>query len=75
MFLEKTIIFSRLFLVHLDFSRDIQASVIYRMEDVEPSDRTETFKSNLYLILGNDFTVQTIVPFETIDLDSGWKKR
>ncbi|XP_033221920.1 cytosolic endo-beta-N-acetylglucosaminidase isoform X2 [Belonocnema kinseyi] len=65
----------RLFLVHIDFSRDIQASVIYRMDNEEAHDPNEGFRNNLCLILGNDFTVETIVPVETIALDSGWKKR
>ncbi|XP_051161564.1 cytosolic endo-beta-N-acetylglucosaminidase [Leptopilina boulardi] len=60
----------RLFLVHIEFARDIQASVTYRLEDASD----QAYKNNLYLILGNNFSVQTILPFQTIQLDSGWKK-
>lgn len=60
----------RLFLVHIEFARDIQASITYRLEDASD----QPYKNNLYLILGNNFSVQTILPFQTIQLDSGWKK-
>lgn len=63
----------RLFMVYIEFSRDIQATVTYRLDD-GASDQSEGSRNDLYLILGNDSSVQTILPFETIQLDSGWKK-
>ena len=59
----------RLFYIHLELFRDIQARVIYR------TDNEESEKITPILVFGNNLGVTSFLSRETLPYGHGWKMR
>ncbi|XP_012284248.1 uncharacterized protein LOC105701771 [Orussus abietinus] len=67
-------VYHRLFLVHVDFMREIQVTVVHREIEKENAERQSGTSGGLGLILGNDFGLKSILPVESVDLELKWQK-
>ncbi|XP_017763389.1 PREDICTED: cytosolic endo-beta-N-acetylglucosaminidase [Eufriesea mexicana] len=63
--------YHRLFLVHIEFQQDIEASIIY--EEIE-SFAANGSRSEPILVLGNDTGLKSIIHYKLENLTSRWKK-
>ncbi|XP_014612927.1 PREDICTED: cytosolic endo-beta-N-acetylglucosaminidase isoform X3 [Polistes canadensis] len=64
--------YHRLFLVYIEFDRDIQGSIVYKAEETS-SEQKSTVEEPV-LILGNDSGLKSIASYESFELDAGWRK-
>ncbi|XP_077257220.1 cytosolic endo-beta-N-acetylglucosaminidase isoform X2 [Temnothorax americanus] len=62
----------RLFLVHIDSKQDIHATVIYAGPEVTAS--SIEFNKNPILILGNNGNLKSILPYDSVGVNSKWRK-
>ncbi|XP_011498269.1 PREDICTED: cytosolic endo-beta-N-acetylglucosaminidase [Ceratosolen solmsi marchali] len=63
--------YHRLFFVHVKFSKDIQARIIYRYYDEESSE--SNVQNSPVLLLRNNVGVKSFVPTETVQYGLEWK--
>ncbi|XP_016770643.1 cytosolic endo-beta-N-acetylglucosaminidase isoform X2 [Apis mellifera] len=63
--------YHRLFLVHIEFQQDIEATIIY---EEMISSMTNGTRSEPILILGNDSGLKSIIHYKSENLNSRWKK-
>ncbi|XP_017887625.1 cytosolic endo-beta-N-acetylglucosaminidase [Ceratina calcarata] len=63
--------YHRLFLVHVEFERDVEATIVYM--ELESSVANAT-RSEPVLVLGNDAGLKFVVPYRSESLGFKWKK-
>nr|XP_034193175.1 cytosolic endo-beta-N-acetylglucosaminidase-like isoform X1 [Osmia lignaria]XP_034193176.1 cytosolic endo-beta-N-acetylglucosaminidase-like isoform X1 [Osmia lignaria]XP_034193177.1 cytosolic endo-beta-N-acetylglucosaminidase-like isoform X1 [Osmia lignaria]XP_034193178.1 cytosolic endo-beta-N-acetylglucosaminidase-like isoform X1 [Osmia lignaria]XP_034193180.1 cytosolic endo-beta-N-acetylglucosaminidase-like isoform X1 [Osmia lignaria]XP_034193181.1 cytosolic endo-beta-N-acetylglucosaminid len=64
-------LYHRLFLVHVEFEQDIEATIVYK--DMESSTGSRV-RNKPILVLGNDTGLRSIVCYKSENLNSSWKK-
>ncbi|XP_047363269.1 cytosolic endo-beta-N-acetylglucosaminidase isoform X1 [Vespa velutina] len=64
--------YHRLFLIYVEFDRNIQGSVVYKAEEI--SSGISSIIDEPILLLANDSGLKIILPYETFELNAGWRK-
>ncbi|KAK2581092.1 hypothetical protein KPH14_007916 [Odynerus spinipes] len=65
--------YHRLFLVHIEFDRGVQGTIVYKPGETSTSSSHHMIDEPV-LILGNDTGLKSVVPYESFELNASWRK-